>query len=100
MKKILFLVILAIALSATIDELNEDGIKDLIKKIPFKKIWDNIKKHTKKAIAFLKQIGIYDNLIELLRTVEEYYGMKYCLSKNIPEVVCTSIIEFLKSLIK
>ena len=103
MKKLLFFaIIFCISFSFAKTNENED-LEVLLKGIDYsiiEKIWITVKDYAGKAVEFLKQIGLYDKLIELLEKYGKPYVMQYCTSLKIPEKICTSIIEFLLELIK
>ncbi len=101
-KLIIFSIIICISCSFAMANEDED-IEVLLKGFDFsiiEKIWNSVKDYVEKAVAFLKEIGLYDKLIELLEKYGKPYVTQYCTSFKIPENVCTSIIDFLLKLIK
>ena len=102
MKKILFIVLLTLIIC----EFNSKDNKELeviLKEIDIQSIeniWNSIKEYVEKAIQFLKQIGLYEKIIEIIKTYGRTIAIQYCTSLLIPEPVCTSIIDFLLQFLK
>ena len=104
MKKFIFLIILTIIVSTNIIE-NDDNedLEILLKGFDFsmiEKIWNSIKEYVDKAIAFLKNIGLYEPIVEILEKYGKSLAIVYCTSLAIPEFICSSIIDFLIQYIK
>ena len=100
MKKLLFLLLIAMAFCSSIEEYNLDDSEVMLEGINVRKIWNQVKNKASQAKAFLKAIGIYDGLVKVLKTTGKYYGISYCTSKNIPQDICSSIVDFVLGLIK
>ena len=101
MKKLIFLLLIAMVFCSSIEEYNlDDDLEVILEGINVRKMWNQVKKYESKAKAFLKAIGIYDGLIKVLKTTGRYYGINYCTSKKIPQDICSSIVDFLLGLIK
>lgn len=105
MKKILFLITLTIISCAI--SLNENQSKEdlelLLKGFDFsmiETIWNSIKEYVDKAISFLKNIGLYEPMIEILEKYGKPLAILYCTSLTIPEFICSSIVDFLLEYIK
>ena len=103
MKKILFLVLLTLIICELPNNDNNKEVEVILKGIDYQTIetiWNSIKEYVEKAVQFLKQIGLYDKIIEILKTYGRQFGINYCTSFAIPEPVCTSIIDFLLQFLK
>ena len=97
MKKLLFLVLIAIAFCTVIEEKQpEEDI--VLQEIDWAGLWDKVKKFTEAAKKWLQEKGLWDPLITLLKTVGREAAMKWCTQK-IPDFVCSSIIDFILGLL-
>ena len=99
MKKFLFLVLLAVIACTSLEPIEQDDL-DIVLGISFKSMWNAVKNNVSQAIKWLKSVGLYDPLIKLIKTAGSYYANNYCTSKGVPSSVCSSIVDFLMSLIK
>ena len=102
MKKIIFFILLDVLVSS-LPVKNKKELEELLERIDYtfiEKVWEFIKQYAEKAIKFLKEIGLYDPIIELLQKYGRTYGIQYCTTLKIPEGICTSIIDFLLQFIK
>ena len=102
MKKFIFFIFLAVIVSSLTVQ-NKKELEELLERIDYtfiEKVWEFIKQYVDKAIKFLKEIGLYEPIIELLQEYGRTYGMQYCTSLKIPEGICTSIIDFLLQFVK
>ena len=85
MKKLLFLVLFVLILSSiTADAADE---------------WNKVKNVVKDAVKWLKEKGIYDKLLDLLKTAGEKAAIELC-SKKLPKFLCKEIVEWLVNAIK
>ena len=102
MKKIIFLVLIAIIACTEIKEYDIDNIEDVdlvLEGINVGKLWNKFKNNASQAKQFLKSIGLYYPLITLLKQGTSVLAIGYCTSQGVPYIICTSIVEFLMSLI-
>lgn len=103
MKKIVLLIIIIVSSNSikdfTLKELNDISLKGLNPEI-IKNILKNIKIFYEKAIKFLKDAGLYEPIINLIKTKGKEIGMNYCLSRNISKENCKSIIDWILKYIK
>ena len=75
MKKVIFFILLAMIVSS-LPVQNKKELEELLERIDYtfiEKVWEFIKQYADKAIKFLKEIGLYDPIIELLQE----YGRTY-----------------------
>ena len=102
MKKIIFIVLLTIIICQfpINDNKNFEVILKGLDYQTIETIWNSIKEYVEKAIQFLKQIGLYDKIIEIIKTYGRPLAIQYCTSFAIPEPVCASIVDFLLQLLK
>ena len=100
MKKILFIVLIAIISCTLVEKYESEEDLDIVLGIDIKTMWNKVKNNVNQAKAFLKSIGLYDPMISALKTVGSAIAVGYCTSKGVPYPICTSIVGFLMSLIK
>ena len=103
MKKILFLVLIAIIACSQVEQYEPYDIEDfdlILEGINIRSLWNKFKNNASQAKQFLKSIGLYDPLINLLKKYASGYAVNYCTSKGIPNDICQSIVNFLLSFIK
>ena len=104
MRKLLVLVLLAVVACSTLeddlaeykpifDDVSLEGI-DLSVLI---KIWNNVKDCFQKAVDFLKENGLYEPLVNYIRTDGREYALKFCTNKITSKEVCTGIIDWVLS---
>ena len=94
MKKLLFLVLLAIAFCSTVEEFKNEDLEILLNAIS----WDDVKNNVEGAVQWLKDRGLWEPLKRLLIQVGEYAAMQLCL-KAFSQGTCQSIINFVKQFI-
>ena len=102
MKKIIFLVLIAIIACTEIKEYDIENTEDIdlvLQGINVAKLWNKFKNNASQAKQFLKSIGLYYPLITLLKQGTSVLAIGYCTSQGVPYIICTSIVEFLMSLI-
>ena len=102
MKTIIFFILLVIIVSSE-PVIHNKELEDLLESIDYSTIetvWNFVKQYVDKAINFLKEIGLYGPLIDIIKEYGKIYGLQYCTSLKIPESICTSIIDFLLEYIK
>ena len=102
MKKILFIILLTLIICELPSNDNRE-FEVTLKGMDYQTIetiWNSIKEYVEKAIQFLKQIGLYDKIIEIIKTYGRPFAIQYCVSFAIPEQVCTSIVDFLLQFLK
>ena len=122
MKKIIFFVLIAALFCFSIEQndvdLDEDvvlefSIKKALKKLGRKaknlggkvlnlpksikkninKVWKEVKKDASKAIQFLKESGIYDKALEVLKTTGKEAAVDACVAEEIPKDVCQEMVD-------
>ena len=94
MKKLLFLILIAITFCTAIEEkVDEDIVL-----IDWAGLWEKVKGIAGAAKKWLKDNGLWDPLVNLLKTQGRQAAMNWCTQK-IPDYVCSSIINFVLSLI-
>ena len=98
MRKILFLLLIAIIACNSIETFEQDEL--VLEGINFKSMWNKVKKNVKAAKAWLKSVGLYDPLVNAIKNVGAYYANNYCTSKGVPKEICSSIVQFLQSIIR
>ena len=59
----------------------------------FDKLWKEVKNDLKKANKFLKENGIYDVALELLKTAGKEAAVAGCVAVEIPALVCQEIVN-------
>ena len=59
----------------------------------FDKLWREVKNDLKKANKFLKENGIYDVALELLKTAGKEAAVAGCVAVEIPALVCQEIVN-------
>ena len=105
MKK-LFVLFLIITISScnsikefTFEELNNISLEGLNPTI-IKEIWQKIKNIYDKAVKFLKDAGLYEPIINLIKAKGKEIAISFCLSKNISKETCENIIDWILNYIK
>ena len=105
MKK-LFVLFLIITISScnsikefTFEELNDISLEGLNPTI-IKEIWQKIKNIYDKAVKFLKDTGLYEPIINLIKAKGREIAINFCLSRSIPKETCESIIDWVLKYIK
>ena len=98
-KFLLFVFLLSVVACTTIEEYSSDDLEVILQGIDVKTAWNKVKKFAKQARDFLKSIGLWDPLINILKTSGRGYAINYCVSKNIAEAICSSIVDFVLNFI-
>ena len=104
MRKLLVLVLFAVVACSTLeddllelqpvfDEVNLEGIDLSV----FVELWEKAKTVAKKAVKFLKDNGLYEPLVDLLKTKGKELALNLCVDKLASEETCTGIIDWLLS---
>ena len=92
MKKILFVLLIAIIATMPLPE-PEDPI---LESIDWKAAWAKVKKVFKDAVQWLKDNDLYEPLINLIKKYGREAGLNFCKGdRKIPEDVCISIVNFI-----
>ena len=92
MKKLLFLVLIAIAFCTTTEEENQlDEVLDMLIKLP---TWEEVKNFFKKAIKWLKDNELWDPLVNLVKKGLREAAMNLCMKTIKDENDCKSIVDF------
>ena len=102
MNKIIFIFLLSI-IACSFPVENNLQLEDFLKAFDYsmiEEIWDKIKIYVHKVVNFLKQIGLYDPIINIIQKYGRAYGMEYCTSFKIPERICKDIIDILLKVIQ
>ena len=90
MRKLLFLVLIAIAVCSVVEI--KDDVSDL-DAVSWSKIWKKAKSVLSKAKNFLKQTGIWAVIKKALGEQGAEYAGKICESLGIPGDVCSSMVK-------
>ena len=59
----------------------------------FDKLWREVKNDAKKANKFLKENGIYDVALELLKSAGKEAAVAACVAVEIPPLVCQEVVN-------
>ena len=97
MRRLLFLVLLAIAFCSLAEETSKDS-DVVLQAADLVEIWNKVKNSVRDAIQWLKDVGVYDFLINILKTYGRIAAITACSTK-LPAVICTAVIDFLLSLL-
>ena len=92
MKKLLFLVLIAIAFCTTTEE--ERPIEDALDMLIRLPTWEEVKNFFKKAINWLKENELWDPLVNLVKKGLKEAAMNVCMKTIKDEKDCQSIIDF------
>ena len=92
MKKLLFLVLIAIVFCTTTEEERpiEDEL-DMLIKLP---TWEEVKNFFKKAVQWLKDNELWDPLVKLVKKGLKEAAMNLCMKTIKDENDCKSIVDF------
>ena len=104
MRKLLVLVLFAVVACSTLeddllelqpvfDEVSLEGIDLDV----FVDLWNKAKTIFQKGVDFLKENGLYDPLVDLLKTKGRELALNLCIDNVASEKTCTSIIDWLLS---
>ena len=96
MRRLLFLVLLAIAFCSLAEENKDSDV--VLQAADLADIWNKVKNSVKDAIQWLKDVGVYDFLVNILKTYGRIAAISACSTK-LPAVICTAVIDFLLSLL-
>ena len=107
MKKLLFVLLIAVIFCSEIAEENEieldfdelDAILQLGVGNWIEQKWDQVKHFFNSAVEFLKKHDLYDPIVTLLKRAAEQAAFILC-KKKFEEKTCKSILDFLKGAIK
>ena len=98
MRKLLFLVLVAIAVCTAVEETEFDldnfDLENL-DAIDWQKIWDKLKFFTSQLKKWLKKIGIWDLVVDYLHNKLPDKLEAFCKSKKIPDGLCLTIINWI-----
>ena len=94
MKKLLFLVLIIIAMCSSFETDIELESFDWSK---LEKVWDSVKSVTKKAVDFLKKYKLYYPILDALKNNSPDKARSICVSKGVSVGVCGEIIKLIKS---
>ena len=97
MRRLLFLVLLAIAFCSLAEETTKDS-DVVLQAADLVEILNKVKNSVRDAIQWLKDVGVYDFLINILKTYGRIAAITACSTK-LPAVICTAVIDFLLSLL-
>ena len=104
MRKLLVLVLFAVAACSTLeddllelqpifDEVNLEGIDLSV----FIELWNKAKTIVSKGVKFLKDNNLYEPLVNLLKTKGRELALNLCNDKLASEETCKGIIDWLLS---
>ncbi len=105
MKKLFFLFLIITISSCnsikdfTFEDLNDISLEGLNPTI-IKEIWQKIKDIYDKAVKFLKDNGLYEPIINLIKAKGREIAINFCISQSIPKETCESIIDWILTYIK
>ena len=92
MKKLLFLVLIAIVFCTTTEEqLPIEDELDMLIRLP---TWEEVKNFLKKAIKWLKDNELWDPLVNLVKKGLKDAAYKLCMKTIKDEKDCQSIVDF------
>ena len=57
------------------------------------KIWKEVKRDVKKAYKFLKDNGIYDIALKLIKTVGKEFAVGACTAEGVAVIVCQEMVD-------
>jgi hypothetical protein len=100
MKKILFVLLIAIIACSTVEEFDDVELQKFDPKA-IADIWKKVKDVIDKAIKFLKENNLYDPLVALIKKYGTKYAYDLCVKQHkIEEATCKSIVDFLFGFLK
>ena len=100
MKKILFVLLIAIIACSTVEEYDDVELQKFDPKA-IADIWKKVKDVIDKAIKFLKENNLYDPLVALIKKYGTKYAYDLCVKQHkIEEATCKSIVDFLFGFLK
>ena len=77
MRRLLFLVLLAIAFCSLAEETTKDS-DVVLQAADLVEIWNKVKNSVRDAIQWLKDVGVYDFLINILKTYGRIAAITAC----------------------
>ena len=100
MKKIIFVLLIAIIACSTVEEFDDVELQKFDPKA-IADIWKKVKDVIDKAIKFLKENNLYEPLVDLIKKYGSKYANDFCVKQHkIEETTCKSIVDFIFGLIK
>ena len=100
MKKILFVLLIAIIACSTVEEYDDVELQKFDPKA-IADIWKKVKDVIDKAIKFLKENNLYDPLVALIKKYGTKFAYDLCVKQHkIEEATCKSIVDFLFGFLK
>ena len=96
MRRLLFLVLLAMTF-CTVVEKTEDPV--VLQAADIVDIWNQIKNYAQQAVEWLKTMGLWDPIVNFLKTTGRQAAINWCTTK-VPSVICASIVDFILSFLK
>ena len=93
MKKILFFVLIAIAVSTVVEQTEENDVA--LEAFNWRDAWNAVKGVVKKAIDWLKEKGLYTPIVNAIKSKGQAYGKSVCESKGVPGDVCSQIVKYI-----
>ena len=94
MRNILFLVLIAIAVCATIDFNNQEEVEKVLQAIDWGKAWNEVCYNLQKAKDFLVRTGLWGVIKTALSTVGAAAATAACTAWGVPGWICGSMVEF------
>ena len=93
MKKLLALLLIAIVACSSVSTVEEEEVS--LQKLPdwIKKGWSKVKKVIKKVVTFLKETGLWDPIVKLLKTKGVEVARDLCLKAYDDEKFCDELID-------
>ena len=88
MKKLLFLVLIAIAFCVAVENVDAD-----VEAWSLKGIWDKVKGAVSSAVSFLKKYGIWDAIKTALSTAGTTAAGIACQNVGVPGVLCSTMVK-------
>ena len=98
MKKLLFVLLLAVIFCTALPETDEEPT---LEGIDWKKLWNDVKNIYQKAKQWLIDNDLYEPLINLIKKYGREAGINWCKGdRKIPEDTCISIVNWIIDHIK
>ena len=94
MKKLLFLVLIAIAFCTTITTEEQLPIEDELDMLIRLPTWEEVKNFFKKAVQWLKDNELWDPLVKLVKKGLRDAAYNLCMKTIKDEKDCQSIVDF------
>ena len=88
MKKLLFLVLIAIAFCVAVENVDAD-----VEAWSLKSVWNKVKGWASSAVSFLKKHGIWDVIKSALGTAGTAAAGVACQSVGVPGVICSTMVK-------